>query len=336
MVNEAQPTQKKRRERSPSYPGIHLETAIEKMETLFKIEGKHFAPTSAIMEHWGYKEKSSFGMVSLAALLKYGLLEDQGSGLDREAKITDLGLSIVLPEDEQERKEAIKHAALMPGIHKELWEQYEGRMPSDASLRVFLIRQKNFNPSAVDDFIGVFKHTIAVAELTESDKMAGGDEDTPTKEEDKRQWPDLFSTLPTFFGGPSKKVEPETEQPTRQETEPRIIQLPLLEGRWAAFQADFPMSEDDWIQMLAVLGVMKAGLVEGRVKIATETGSHDAVLKRSVLSAGAHELLDTVDDGGVPLYVTDHLKRIAGENGIEVSDQDTPNSIVEALRALDE
>ena len=57
---------------------------------------------------------------------------------------------------------------------------------------------------------------------------------------------------------------------------------------------------------------------------------------RSWLSGVPMAISRQVDDGGVPLYVTDHLKQIAEDNGIEVSEQDTPNSIVEALRALDE
>ena len=97
------------------------------------------------------------------------------------------------------------------------------------------------------------------------------------------------------------------------------------------------MTDDDWQQMLAVLEVMKAGLVASDFSTKEESGSHINLPRpTSVLSDGAQKLLESVDDGGVPLYVTDHLKRIAEENGFEVSEQDTPNTIIEALRALDE
>ena len=61
-----------------------------------------------------------------------------------------------------------------------------------------------------------------------------------------------------------------------------------------------------------------------------------SVKETSVLTLSAQELLLNVDDGGVPLYVTVGLKQIAEENGLEVSDRDTPNHIIEALRALDD
>lgn len=40
-----------------------------------------------------------------------------------------------------------------------------------------------------------------------------------------------------------------------------IIQLPLAAYRWAAIQAPWPLTEDEWQQMIIVLGQMKAGLV---------------------------------------------------------------------------
>ena len=68
----------------------------------------------------------------------------------------------------------------------------------------------------------------------------------------------------------------------------------------------------------------------------TESAPHDAQARNtSVLTISAQELLHRVDDGGIPLYITDSLRQIAAENGLEVSDRGTPNSIIEALRALD-
>lgn len=46
----------------------------------------------------------------------------------------------------------------------------------------------------------------------------------------------------------------------------------------------------------------------------------------------ANELLQSVDAGGVPAFVTEQLKQIALENGITVTEQTTPNQIVAAIR----
>ncbi len=52
------------------------------------------------------------------------------------------------------------------------------------------------------------------------------------------------------------------------------------------------------------------------------------------LSAEARALLAKIDEGGIPLAVTENLERIARENGIEVSWEMTPNEIVRRLRRL--
>ncbi len=52
------------------------------------------------------------------------------------------------------------------------------------------------------------------------------------------------------------------------------------------------------------------------------------------LSAEARVLLAKIDEGGIPLAVTENLERIARENGIEVSWEMTPNEIVRRLRKL--
>ena len=41
----------------------------------------------------------------------------------------------------------------------------------------------------------------------------------------------------------------------------RVIQLPISQTEWAALQAPFPLTADQWRQMLAVLEAMKPALV---------------------------------------------------------------------------
>lgn len=50
------------------------------------------------------------------------------------------------------------------------------------------------------------------------------------------------------------------------------------------------------------------------------------------VTQAASELLQAVDAGGVPAFVTSKLKQIAEDNGVEVADDWTPNEIVAALR----
>lgn len=41
----------------------------------------------------------------------------------------------------------------------------------------------------------------------------------------------------------------------------RTVQVTYSPSEWALLQAAFPMSEDDWDAMIAVLNAMKRGLV---------------------------------------------------------------------------
>ena len=95
---------KKAKERSPNYPGINLEAALEKARILREREGKHYAPIETVLKHWGYVPKSSGGLVALSALKKFGLIDDQGKGEKRQVKLSDLELKILL-DDREESKE---------------------------------------------------------------------------------------------------------------------------------------------------------------------------------------------------------------------------------------
>jgi len=89
------PVRKKTRQRSPSYPGIGLEAALGRAKALYQEEGRNAAPNEAILDHWGYASKSGPGLVTLAALKRFGLLQTEGPG---KARLTNLALSIILDE----------------------------------------------------------------------------------------------------------------------------------------------------------------------------------------------------------------------------------------------
>ena len=55
---------------------------------------------------------------------------------------------------------------------------------------------------------------------------------------------------------------------------------------------------------------------------------------KRTLSAEARELLAKIDEGGIPLAVTENLERIARAHGIEVSRRTPPTEIVRRLRKL--
>lgn len=251
-------TKQKRAGRSPSYPDIDLREAIEKAQVLWERENRNLAPVTTIQEHWGYKPNTGPGVRAVAALKKFGLLVDEGRGDDRRARLTDLGMSIVLDEREAstDRSEAIREAALFPPIHSSLWEEYEGNLPSDNTLRFVLQRDLRFSPTGADALIREFRSTIEFAKLEDSASIAAAEDRQPDRGGNDDEPSDPFVASPNPF-------EERSVSTTTNATQTRILQVPLMGDTWAAVQVPHPMSELEWTQMMAVLQAMKPGIVDG-------------------------------------------------------------------------
>lgn len=178
MADPVSPTDlmKRKRVRSPNYPALALKEAIEKAKQLYDEIHHHPAPVEVINQTWGYKPDGSTGPLYLAALRRYGLVEETEGTDAKQFKITDSARKIFLsPPDEDIARPLIKEAALKPKIFRELWTQYHGEIPSDPMLRYHLATEKNFNKDAVDNFIRIFRDTIAFAKLIPGDEPQGGD-----------------------------------------------------------------------------------------------------------------------------------------------------------------
>jgi hypothetical protein len=175
--------------RSPSFPSIDLKAAIERARTFYQNEKRLPANVTVAAKHWGYSPQSSGGKLVLAALLSFGLMEDKGSGEQRQVKLTDLALRILLDErpGSLERREALQRAAFMPKIHSELFTKWNESLPSDPNLRHYLLIDKKFNENSVDDFIKELRSTadfagIYAASSPESDSLEERQEETEIEE----------------------------------------------------------------------------------------------------------------------------------------------------------
>jgi hypothetical protein len=259
--------QKKSRPRSPNYPGISLEEAVKRARQLYQQEQRNYTNVEVIIGHWGFKPRSGAGMVELAALVKYGFLVAEGSGTGRRAKLTDEVVSILLDsEGSPRRAELLKRAALRPPVHAQLWKEYNGSLPSPASLRHDLIVKKNFTESGANEFIGEFRATVTYAKLAPTDKLTddGQDKGGATSATDTGLQPGGFATSleePTMNMPVVSRTTAGVAGQSKTVTE-RVLQLPLSGESWAMLQVPVPMTESDWEQMLAVLAAMKPGIVK--------------------------------------------------------------------------
>ena len=171
MKKEAKgkPKPKPQIHRSPGYPAVSLKKALDLARELLGRESSNAAPAPRIMAHWGFQPKSSGGKLYLSALLKYGLLTQEGTGSHRLFHLSGEAASVLLnPNADPDRRQTeLEKAALRPAIHAELWKLWGGMLPDDKAIRRYLVRQRNFNSSAVPGVVAVLKESLEFAGLAD-------------------------------------------------------------------------------------------------------------------------------------------------------------------------
>lgn len=225
--------------RSPNYPAIGLRTAIERAQSFYQKERLSAVPPNAAIESWGHKPKSSSGLQTISALLKFGIIEEQGRGTAKRVRLSELGKRIVLNDnvDSPDRIEAIQTAALNPAIHKRLWEQYAGQLPSDTSLR-YELRKEGFIDVGLDSFLKELRETVDFA------KLVYGQADTPAEQP------------PSHIEQPA----PAAPQAISRQNTTRLL-LPVTHSKTITLEGPFPLDEAEWTQFTRVLEAMKPALV---------------------------------------------------------------------------
>lgn len=160
--------------RSPSYPCIDLEAAIDKAGRLYDFGKLNPVLVSAILPQWGFNSKSANGMKVVATLKSFGLIEDSGQKENRKIKLTNRAYRILKDHsNSKEREQAIKDAALNPEIYSWCWKRFGEleEMPTDEAIRSDLIFDKKFNESAVKAFLIDYKKSIKFSNLTKYDNL---------------------------------------------------------------------------------------------------------------------------------------------------------------------
>lgn len=237
--------------RSPAYPSINLETAIQRARQLYDKERQHPTPVTTIASYWNYKSLNGPAAQTIAALKKYGLLDDEDAGPSRKARLSALADIILVHPDEARRKAAIQEAALRPAIHQEMWEKYHQNLPSDRNLQWELTHDRGFTETGASEFIPVYKATIAFAHL--ADTNSAPEHATVLDEQDVEDRQDHVQA--------DNQQERGTKQQRRSVETDRSYAIPLIDSGEVVVQGHFPITERDWTHFIAVLTAMKPGLV---------------------------------------------------------------------------
>ena len=282
--------------RSPAYPSIDLERSIHRAEQQFKKERQYPVPVSVIPGIWGYTALNGPAAQQLSALLKFGLIESEGSRDEREIKVSDLAVKILNHPSSDARREAIRQAALLPGIHQEMWAEYGTDLPSDSNLLWRLTRERGFTETGAKEFIREWRATMAFAQLEAPlapEDVSAATED-PEEHEPRTESPanaEQTSAFPsrsgvtndlqefmrrTDFGGSVARGQRIVESrsmdavssavPADTSTAVQHYPIPIaLSGRPpVVLSGPFPLSESEWLQFTAVLHAMKPVLMEAQ------------------------------------------------------------------------
>jgi len=131
-----------------------LGEAVEKITLVWKNDYQNKIPRPVVAQHAGYKSMNGRALSVLASLSKYGLLDGRGE----ENWVSDLALEIIAhPPKSPERAKAVKEAADLPDLFREISERFPGGV-SEVALKSYLLTKK-FIPDAADIVTRCYRET---------------------------------------------------------------------------------------------------------------------------------------------------------------------------------
>lgn len=145
-----------KRLRSPNYPSLSLGEAIEMTRKLHAKNRSNPIDREAAAKDLGYTGLTGRSGKVLATLGQYGLVEKAGKGglrVSRAATILMYG-----DDDPSLRRSTLIEAAFLPSLFAELHERFSDGVPSENSLKNYLIRE-NFAPVAVGPAMNAYLET---------------------------------------------------------------------------------------------------------------------------------------------------------------------------------
>lgn len=185
-----------KRDRSPSFPYVGLEKAVERTRMLHAKARRNEVRLSDAAADWGLGVKSSATLQTVAALLAFGLVEDSGSGENRKVKVSDLGWRILEDERSGVKEQLLASAALKPKLIAEYAEVWRDGRPDDRHCISSLKFDKGFSDEAAARFLRVFDETIRFTSPRRDDISTDTSEPAPARAADIETVPNGAQPVP--------------------------------------------------------------------------------------------------------------------------------------------
>jgi len=237
-------TQKRaiRQQRSPNYPSDGLSVALESVKKLYgKAHQVAVDPLTAV-KAFGYGALHGPARSRIAALKKYGLIDENKDG---SLKLSALALQYLLPADEDEKQAAVNKAGLLPALFQELYPKTDA---SDEVLKSLLVRTRGFSEGGATQALKAFRDTMALVKASP--------EGYASPDSEGREGPPMLDQASVQQGPSSQRAVIRTAGAPP-------VNIALDANTWVTIHAPFPLSKTAWDRMITVLEAMKPGLVAG-------------------------------------------------------------------------
>jgi hypothetical protein len=228
---------------------------LNRADKFYSVEKLGLVLIDQAFEAW--EVKKSVGYQIIAALSYYGLIETQRVDDGRWVKLSDLALSIIRDKDpnSEERKQAIKEAALRPKVFSELWKIGPGGRIPDEKLLSRLRLKMDFTDEASSAVVKTYRKVLAYSGL---DKATDGDLGRMGRPEP-----------PESQGGQGMAiaVEDSITIDDKEKVQTYTVDLPFqVKGKTSRFslKIPYPMDWSDWERMRGILDSILGEVIPGK------------------------------------------------------------------------
>lgn len=203
-----------RRPRSPNYPQLSLEEAIERVKKVYQAERTFKVEKKAVAKDLGYGSLNGASVSLIGTLKNYELLREDKEGV----QVTEDAVTILrTPEGDSEKAEALRKAAFAPKVFAELREAFGDdptELPSNATLQ-YRLEKRGFLEKAAGDVIRIYRDNLEFVSV-EAAEYNGADDpmDEPPTKVPKVQLQPTVDTQPP--PAPPSVVAPAPVVPTEQ------------------------------------------------------------------------------------------------------------------------
>lgn len=238
--------------RSPNYPKLSLEEAVERAKQIYKAEHLHLANKDVVAQDLGYKSLNGSSARIVSALKNYGLLDEPERD---KVRVSDDAMTVLeLPNGNNERTQVLRSMAFAPQVFADLQETYKGSPPSDVNIRHYLIRKK-YLPGAADEVIRLYRDNLSFIADEDADNV------TESVEDDQSETTSLVQPVEEALNSVTNPVDERAGgtlvEPQVASNPTKVLQFQISEDSAARIELTGRVTQEAIEMLAAILNAQK-------------------------------------------------------------------------------